>query len=89
MTKMQTVLERFDRVLNWVIGEKHKNYALHHPQSMQRLEMQSPLLQQFAKNHGYFSRQLPIVGCVSKGSAATRILLDLLRTFPETTALSS
>lgn len=89
MTKMQTVLERFDRVLNWVIGEKHKNYALHHPQSMQRLEMQSPLLQQFAKNHGYFSRQLPIVGCVSKGSAATRILLDLLRTFPETTSLSA
>lgn len=73
------ILQRFDRVLNWAIGNKYKHYVLAATPPPERHVADVPQLQAFAQKHGYFAPK-PMVGRVSKKND-THIAFDLMRSF--------
>jgi hypothetical protein len=58
-------LESLDTLLNWIIDEKARTYA-HYPHVEETTpEALSPQLEQFEREHGYFSLVRPLVGSVT------------------------
>lgn len=68
-----------DRVFAWAAGEKNGSYALVYPLEQQTFRNTLPELTEFAKQHGYFSKD-PLLGYVTDSQKDIDMTLDLLQT---------